>query len=140
MAAEPWPRRVWLVVGVAAVVVLAVGAIVAFLLLRESTTAVDVDEAVGDFRQQQPTAPATTGDAGVETTPAAVATSPATVPPPGSRVPAPGVYTYATTGRESIDALDGRSHRYPEVSTITVTHEECGAVLRWRPLRERWTR
>ena len=48
------------------------------------------------------------------------------------------MYTYATTGRESIDALGGRSHRYPEVSTITVTHEGCGAVFRWRPLRERW--
>ncbi len=48
------------------------------------------------------------------------------------------MYTYATTGRESIDALDGRSHRYPETSTITVTHEGCGAVSRWRPLRERW--
>ena len=53
-------------------------------------------------------------------------------------MPEPGVYTYTTTGSESIDALDGRSHRYPEVSTITVTHEECGAVLRWRPLHERW--
>ncbi len=37
MAAEPRPRRVWLVVGVAALVGLAVGAIVAFLLLHEST-------------------------------------------------------------------------------------------------------
>lgn len=138
MTAEQRPRRVWLVVGVVALVVLAVGVIVAFLLLRESTTAVDVDEAVGDFRQQQPTAPETTETATVETTAAAVTTSTTAVPAPGSGVPEPGVYTYATTGRESIDALDGRSHRYPDVSTITVTHEECGAVLRWRPLRERW--
>ena len=130
-------------VGVVVLVVLAGGAIVAFLLLRESTTAVDVDEAVGDFRrQQQSTAPATTEAAGVETTAAASTTStpprPRRVPAPGSGVPEPGVYTYATTGRESIDALGGRSHRYPEVSTITVTHERCGAVSRWRPLRERW--
>jgi hypothetical protein len=48
------------------------------------------------------------------------------------------VYTYATSGTESIDALGGRSHDYPDVSTITVSHEGCGAVFRWRPLRERW--
>jgi len=140
MTPEQRPRRVWLVVAVVALVVLAVGAVVAFLLLRESTTAVDVDEAVGDFRQQQqPTVPATTEAASVETTEVAVTTtSPSTIPMPGSGVPEPGVYTYVTTGRESIDALGGRSHRYPEVSTITVTHEGCGAVWTWRPLRERW--
>jgi hypothetical protein len=139
MTAEQRPRRVWLIVGIGALLVLAVGAITVFLLLRESTTAVDVDEAVGDFRQQQQaTAPATTEAAAVETTAAAVTNSPTTVPAPGSGVPDPGVYTYATTGRESIDALGGRSHRYPEVSTITVTHARCGAVSTWRPLRERW--
>jgi hypothetical protein len=71
----------------------------------------------------------------VETAPRSTTT---TVPPPGSEVPTAGVYTYRTTGRETLDALGGRSHRYPEVSTITVTDEGCGVLVNWRPLRERW--
>lgn len=141
-------RRVWWVAAAVVVVLAAAAALVAFLLLRESTTPVDVEEAVGDFRRQtQSTSPreaaATTAPDETTTAPTApVVTDPGstttTPPPAGSGLPAPGVYTYATTGRESIDALGGRSHRYPEVSTITVTHEGCGAVVTWRPLRERW--
>ncbi len=55
----------------------------------------------------------------------------------GSALPEPGVYTYATSGRESIDALDGRHHDYPGQTTITVRHDGCGAVFDWRPLAER---
>jgi hypothetical protein len=132
-------RRVWLVAGVVALLLLVAGAVAAFLFLRESTTAVDIEDAVGDFRREQgstgspPTAPPTP----LPSTPASTIST-TTVPAPGSGVPEPGVYTYATRGHESIDALGGRSHRYPEVSTITVTHEACGAVHTWRPLRERW--
>jgi hypothetical protein len=139
---------VWWVVAAVVVVVVAAGALAAFLLLRESTTPVDVDEAVGDFRSQtQSTPPAdrtettvavattTASTVPAETSPAATTT---TLPPPGSELLAPGVYTYRTSGRESIDALGGRSHRYPDVSTITVTREGCGVLVNWRPLRERW--
>jgi hypothetical protein len=143
--------------GAIVLVVLAVGAVVAYAYFRESTTPVDVADAVDDFRREESIvstvpAPETTvgstavGPAtteGATSTSAAPATTSATttttaVPRPGSAVPEPGVYTYATSGGESIDALGGRRHEYPEVSTITVTHRGCGASLRWRPLRERW--
>ncbi len=141
-------RRVWWVVAAIVVVVVAAGALAAFLLLRESTTPVDVDEAVGDFRSQtQSTPPADRTETTVPVATTAASTVPAetspastttTLPPPGSELLDPGVYAYRTTGRESIDALGGRSHRYPDVSTITVTHEGCGALVNWRPLQERW--
>ena len=95
--------------------VVAGGVIAAAIFFRESTTPVDVEEAVGDFRDEAGT---------VETA--------------GTALPEPGVYTYATSGRESIDALDGRHHDYPAETTITVRHEGCGAVLAWRPLAERF--
>jgi hypothetical protein len=141
-------RRVWWVIAAIVAVIVGAGAVTAYLLLRESTTPVDVDEAVGDFRRQTQSTPpvedaATTVP--VETTTASTtppetrpASTTTTLPSPGSELLASGVYTYRTTGRESIDALGGRSHRYPEVSTITVTHEGCGAIVNWRPLQERW--
>ena len=139
-------RRRWWVVGTTVLVVLGVSAVVAYAYFRESTTPVDVADAVDDFRREESTAPAITVEitaVGPATTEGATATTSATtttsaVPPPGSGVPEPGVYTYATSGSESIDALGGRRHEYPDVSTITVTHRGCGASLRWRPLRERW--
>jgi hypothetical protein len=133
-----WHRRWWLVAAIL-LVVIAGGALAAFAFFRESTTPVDVDEAVSDFRREESSIPrADTTDA-VDTTAAGTTSAPTTAAPrPGSAPPAAGVYTYATSGSESIDALGGRSHRYPEVSTITVTHEGCGMIQRWRPLRERW--
>jgi hypothetical protein len=99
------------------VVVLAGAAIALVIALRETTTPVDVETAVSEFRADDPV---------TDSTPVAVAA-----------LPEPGVYTYATSGRESIDALGGRHHDYPAESTITVRHEDCGAVHEWRPLRER---
>jgi hypothetical protein len=95
--------------------VLAGAAIAAAILLRESTTPVDVATAVSEFRAE-------TG----------------TTELAGSALPEPGVYTYTTSGRESIDAVGGRHHDYPAETTITVRIEGCGAVHEWRPLRERW--
>lgn len=89
--------------------------IVAAIIFRESTTPVDVEQAVSDFRS---------GEGTVE---GAV-----------SALPEPGVYTYSTSGRESVDALDGRHHDYPVETTITVRHEGCGAKFTWRPLAERF--
>jgi hypothetical protein len=145
-------RRRWWLAGAVVLVVLVVGAVVAYFVFRESTTPVDVAEAVDDFRREEsttPVAPETTvaapssvpattnAGSGAPTTESSAAAT--TIPPrPGSGRPEPGVYTYATSGTESIDALGGRSHDYPQVSTITVTHQGCGAVFRWRPLRERW--
>jgi hypothetical protein len=131
-------RRWWLAAAVVLVVVATV-TLVAYLFLRESTTPVDVNEAVSDFRREESSiAAATTGV--VDTTAVGTTQAPTTsfAPRPGSELPAAGVYTYATSGGESISALGGRSHRYPDVSTITVIHQGCGWAQRWRPLRERW--
>jgi hypothetical protein len=114
-------RRWWLAAAVVLVVV-GTAALLAYLFLRETTTPVDVNEAVSDFRREESSIAAATTTA-VDTT--AVGTTQAPT-------------TYETNGGESINALGGRSHRYPEVSTITVLHDGCGWVQRWRPLRERW--
>jgi hypothetical protein len=90
-------------------------AVAAAIIFRESTTPVDVEEAVSDFRSD-------TGS----------------VERAVSELPEPGVYTYSTSGRESVDALDGRHHDYPAATTITVRHEGCGARFTWRPLTERF--
>lgn len=57
---------------------------------------------------------------------------------PHLTVPDEGVYTYATDGGESVDALGGARHEYPDRTTITVRHTGCGYTARWEPLRERW--
>ena len=54
------------------------------------------------------------------------------------RLPAPGVYLYATTGRDSVDALNGAHHDYPATTTITVTPTPCGVQQRWDILEQRW--
>lgn len=53
-------------------------------------------------------------------------------------LPAQGVYTYATTGHESLDALGGARHDYPDETTITIRHDGCGLTERWQPLAERY--
>ena len=136
-------RRWWLAATVVLIVIATAG-VVAYVFLRESTTPVDVNEAVSDFRREESSIAAVTTSA-PDTTVAGTTVvgttevpTTSTAPRPGSELPAVGVYTYDTNGGESIDALDGRSHRYPDISTITVTHDGCGWVQRWRPLRERW--
>lgn len=51
--------------------------------------------------------------------------------------PEVGVYRYATSGSEHIDVLGGATHRYPKITTLTVTAAGCGARLRWDILKER---
>jgi len=55
-----------------------------------------------------------------------------------AQLPAPGVYVYATTGRDSVDALTGAHHDYPATTTITVTPTTCGVQQRWDILEQRW--
>ncbi len=78
--------------------------------------------------------------------PTAVASS-AVAPPPAAttsvagsapRLPAPGVYVYTTTGRDSVDALNGDHHDYPASSTITVQPSGCGISARWAVAEQRW--
>lgn len=50
-----------------------------------------------------------------------------------------GVYSYATTGKESVDALTGATHVYPSKTTITVIRRGCGVQLQWDALDGRST-
>jgi hypothetical protein len=115
-------RSRWLWLAVPAVVLLAGGAIVVLVVLRDPAEPVSVDEAVTRFRDREGEAGG--GDAG---------------DPSGSAPPAPGVYVYATTGSEGVDALDGSEHAYPAQSTVTVTAADDGCLsFRWDALVQRW--
>ena len=73
------------------------------------------------------------------TSPTSTGPSPGTTPTTTvDQLPAPGVYVYATTGRDSVDALNGAHHDYPATTTITVTLTPCGAQQRWDILEQRW--
>lgn len=112
------------------------------LLDRGRTTPLSVDDAVKRYQETVPSAPSPTTSAPssttapVATTDASTSTSAAPAPPV---LPAPGVYTYATTGRDSVDALNGDHHDYPATTTITVTAAGCGVLQRWDVAAERWS-
>jgi hypothetical protein len=113
-------------------------------------TAVGVEDAVDRFRDAVATTlgpsgatdgtdevPATSAPS--ESVPGTEAASPTTVAPATTfALPETGVYTYATTGFDSVDALTGARHDYPAVTTITVTPHDCGVRLRWDVAEERW--
>jgi hypothetical protein len=65
-------------------------------------------------------------------------TRPGTTATTTAPLPAPGVYVYTTTGRDSVDALNGAHHDYPAITTITVTPTQCGVQQRWDILEQRW--
>lgn len=121
MRRRRWPLLVGLtVLGIAAIA--AIGIIV--IRARDSATPVGVDDVVGRYRASTTTS-----------------VSSSTTGPPTStslRPPAPGVYSYRTTGHDSIDILGGARHDYPDRTTITVSPIDCGVRLRWQPLEERW--
>ncbi len=56
----------------------------------------------------------------------------------GSSPGEPGAYRYQTTGFEEVDALSGGWHQYPPETFMTITLSECGPVVRWHALAERW--
>ena len=114
VAMSRWTTRL-LVVMNAAVLVAGVGA--AYLLSSDTATPVRVADAVGRYREEQ------TGT---------------TAAPAAPRLPAPGVYVYATEGSERIDVLGGATHDYPERTTLTVAHTDCGLRQRWTGIEERW--
>jgi hypothetical protein len=45
---------------------------------------------------------------------------------------------YATKGYDSVDALGGSRHTYPDRTTMTLRSGGCGLVTRWSVLQERW--
>lgn len=83
--------------------------VIGWLVLRDTTTPVEADAIATRFT-------GTPGDA------------------PGE----PGLYRYATVGFETVDALQGSRHDYPSESYMTLQIEECGPVVRWDALAERW--
>lgn len=50
-----------------------------------------------------------------------------------------GVYLYDTEGSESINALGGAKHVYPDRTSITAIKVPCGIQLRWAALERRST-
>lgn len=81
---------------------------------RDSSTAVDIDGAVEEFRDLYDDD--FTGAAGL---------------------PAPGVYRYTTIGGEGIDVLTKPRHDYPSESAIVISPSGCGVRVEWMPLEER---
>jgi hypothetical protein len=49
-----------------------------------------------------------------------------------------GLYTYATTGFESTDALAGSRHDYPATTYLTIQPGGCGELVRWQGLEQRY--
>ena len=108
------------------------GLVVRHLWLTDTARVVDADEAVERFRDLNST---TVSAVSPPTLPAGDTTT--TVPAPRFATPEPGVYRYATDGLEGIDVLGGAEHRYPAETTITITHDGCGVLLKWDLLKER---
>lgn len=102
------PRRIAIIV----VLVLIVGGWAVLGWLRSSPRVVSVDEVVNNFR-------ATTTIPGQQQT---FQTHP---------IPEEGVYTYATSGRESLEGPLSESHTYPKESAVTITRTPCGFTWRW---------
>jgi hypothetical protein len=130
-------RRRWLVAAGVGLTGVAVAGFLVWRAYRDTSTEVDVEAVVSEFRAATTTGAPPTGAPRTiaSTDPAPVApTNPAAVP---RRLPEPGVYVYATTGRESVDALGGTDHDYPAETTITVLRGGCGVLLRWVALEER---
>jgi hypothetical protein len=96
------------IVVVAFLVAIGVVAVLAFLL-RDTTTPIEAGELSAGFSGEVGTAP---GE--------------------------PGIYRYRTSGFETIDALQGARHDYPSETFMTITAGECGPIVRWDALAERW--
>ncbi|HNJ97404.1 MAG TPA: hypothetical protein PLV13_04730 [Ilumatobacteraceae bacterium] len=123
-------RRRWRI-GLCALVVLIIAVIVVKqTVLNDDVHGVSTEEALQDFRENAtPTTGATAGEhAGVPAS---------TAPTKAAALPDPGVYLYRTTGFESIDAVGGSRHDYPDQTTITVVRQGCGVMLTWDALQER---
>jgi hypothetical protein len=120
-------RRKWPWIVALAFVLAVVTVVVARnALLRDRARTVSASQALDRFRAVSAT---------TNTTAPAVATS--TTVMPVRTLPPLGVYRYTTTGEESVDVLGGATHRYPDETTITVTADGCGVLLRWDALQER---
>jgi len=141
-------RRRFLIVGISAGVFVVAGLVVLrYTVFHDDATALPVDQIQHRYRDdierssrsttRMTTDSPTTGSS----TPSAApfqsdAPSPATAAVATTLMP-PGIYRYETTGHESVDALGGTSHGYPRETTISVTPDGCGVLLRWDLLAQR---
>jgi hypothetical protein len=140
VSAQQGRRRRWLLATIV-VAITAVGTtavVVRLTVFRDRSRAVSLDQARARFRDAVgPTSTTTRRSAA----PSAQIAQPAPTSPPTTvsrpSLVAPGVYRYRTTGEESVDVLSGATHPYPDETTITVTPDGCGVVLRWDALKER---
>jgi hypothetical protein len=108
------------------------------------TPAAGTDPAEGDLTQQPGPPPAGETETAPAPEPAAAPAEPSeaaaedpTAPEPAPQ-PRPGVYTYRTDGYEKVDALGGRTHTYPQETTITYRADGCGVRALWAPLEQRY--
>lgn len=147
-------------IGLALLVVVAAGG---FAYLRGGSTPVGVDAAVERFHEhverpsatsaataEPPSGPSKTepeaeAEPEAEEVPSATGgaeapgTAPSAASAPDRPVPDEGVYVYATEGGEEVDVFGGTRHDYPEETTITVRHDDCGLLERWDAIEERWS-
>jgi hypothetical protein len=120
------PRRRWPLVTLVTLGILGSAAVfVRNVVLRDHARIFTVDDSLERYRSQT-TMPVSIVPA---TTDAA--------PELPVELPATGVYRYRTSGEESVDALGGTRHVYPDLTTITVVADGCGVLLRWDALVER---
>jgi len=112
----------WWLIGVGVVIAAAL-LIVRLIVLNDTVTPLTTDEALDRYRSS--------------TVPAPVLETTTTVAAEVQTLPMTGVYRYTTVGRESINALDGAEHIYPDETTITYTAIGCGVEMRWDALLER---
>ena len=101
---------------------------VRLVLFNDKATPLTTDEALRRYRAS------TVADTVVADT---VLTTDTTAAVELQTLPTTGVYRYTTVGRESIDALEGTEHTYPDETTITFAVAGCGVEMRWDALVER---
>ncbi len=93
-------------------VVLVVGAVVLFLVLRNHATPISVAQALRNYHNDRST------------------------PLASGLLPVPGVYVYLTRGSEQL-SVPGTSRSYPTQTTMTVVAAKgCGVNVRWDALAE----
>ncbi|MEO5723032.1 MAG: hypothetical protein ABIQ39_17020 [Ilumatobacteraceae bacterium] len=148
-----WPTRIALIT----LVVVVAGAafvVVHFRLLQRGQSTPLTLEQIRDRYNQAASASTTPSDSTVTVVQGPSTTARPDVPPSTSAdnssttssvttaavaaLPSPGVYVYTTTGRDSVDALNGDHHDYPATTTITVLPSGCGVLLRWDVIVQRW--
>lgn len=122
-------RRRRRVVFAAVVVVLVAAVIVRTVVLNDEVHRVTPADALHQYHEHTTTSGAVPQSSTVGTGTSVVAVA--------QSLPPVGVYVYRTVGTETIDAVGGSTHTYPDETTMTVIADGCGVLLRWDVLKER---